>query len=223
MDKFKFPVLIMSSALAETLASWALCPLEVAKIYMISNSGSSGSLIGAISAITKSEGIRGLYKGINWILLRQIPYTCVKLVGYDVIATHLRSKLIREPNINSTQRSKSSVHSLSEFIPIATCIQLSSGVAAGVLAAFVSQPADVLLSKICGATLASGSVKECIICNGPSTMLDMIRELGLSGCYKGIQPRAIMVGSITALQFLVYENAKSIIRKADNDMQKKSS
>lgn len=178
---------------------------------MVSNPDIAGSLPKAMRTILKAEGISGLYKGINWILLRQIPYTCVKLVGYDVIAGNLRKQL--EHLQKSTDPGKENrIYQLQKQLD--TMIQVTSGVIAGVLAAVISQPADVLLSKICGASIASHGLKECIIVEGPSSLFGLMVELGWKGCYKGIKPRAIMVGCVTALQFLVYENAKTSLKLA---------
>lgn len=97
--------------------------------------------------------------------------------------------------------------------------QLISGVLAGVSAAVVSQPADVLLSKLCG---SSSSLTECIILDGFPSIMQACRDIGFRGCYAGLAPRAVMVGILTALQFFVYETAKKKItlvshrRKAKN-------
>ena len=88
-------------------------------------------------------------------------------------------------------------------------IQLSSGVLAGVLAATISQPADVLLSKVCG----GDSLVGCVIITGPLSLLKTFRDLGLRNCYVGLQPRAIMIGSLTAMQFIIYEQTKARIQK----------
>ena len=149
------------------------------------------------------------------IMLRQVPYTCAKLAGYEIISDTLKK------TIASIQKRKASQYGVkvNRIAPNSSndfdgrsniLIQLSSGILAGVLAAVISQPADVLLSKVCG---GSDPLVGCIVINGPITLLQVFKELGLRNCYAGLQPRAIMVGSLTAMQFIIYEQTKATIQK----------
>ena len=72
----------------------------------------------------------------------------------------------------------------------------------------MSQPADVLLSKMCG---GSALLSECLIIDGLPGMINVLREIGFKGCFAGLHARALMVGSLTAMQFFVYENVKNVI------------
>jgi hypothetical protein len=68
---------------------------------------------------------------------------------------------------------------------------------AGFAAAFVSQPADTMLSKI---NKTKGLPGE-----GTMTRLVKIgKELGIRGSYSGIGARLFMVGTLTAGQFAIY-------------------
>lgn len=78
-----------------------------------------------------------------------------------------------------------------------TCVNLGSGLVAGLAAAIVSQPADTMLSKINKTKGAPGE--------GTTTRLIKIaKELGLKGSYSGIGARLFMVGTLTAFQFAIY-------------------
>jgi solute carrier family 25 phosphate transporter 3 len=143
----RLPILFISSGIAEVIASWALCPLEVTRIFMVTTPNFKGSLGNAMAYIISAEGIGGLFKGINWILLRQVPYTCVKLAGYDIISSRMKKIAQNQKSDNNCADRDTSASTL-------TFIQLCSGVIAGVLAATISQPADVLLSKLCGSGTA---------------------------------------------------------------------
>lgn len=147
-------------------------------------------------------------------MLRQIPYTCAKLVGYEIISDKLRIFIssIEGNRMNSKKELKS--------IPISEAnvsnkilIQLCSGILAGVLAAIISQPADVLLSKVCGE--GKHVLTQCLIINSPLDVVHAFQDLGFRTCYSGLQPRAIMVGSLTAMQFLLYEQLKENMNKID--------
>lgn len=70
---------------------------------------------------------------------------------------------------------------------MATTINLGSGLVAGLAAAFVSQPADTMLSKI---NKTKGLPGE----GTTSRLIKIARELGLRGSYAGIGARFVMVG-----------------------------
>ena len=66
--------------------------------------------------------------------------------------------------------------------------------AAGVFCALVSHPADSVVSKL---NQNPGS--------GP---IDVARKLGWAGLWKGLLPRIIMIGTLTALQWFIYDTVK---------------
>jgi len=85
-----------------------------------------------------------------------------------------------------------------------TVANLGAGLIAGFAAAFVSQPADTMLSKINKTPGAPGE--------GTTTRLIKIgKELGLRGSYTGIGARLFMVGTLTAFQFAIYTDIKKAL------------
>lgn len=207
--KYRLPILLVSSGLAEIIASWALCPMEVTRIFMVTNPHFKSSVLTAMKFIVNRDGISGLFKGLPIVMLRQVPYTCTKLAGYEIISDAL-TKLLND--FKSTEQ-KNSAHAIEYDHKVDKCntilIQLSSGVLAGVLAAMVSHPADVLMARICG----GGGTESlgCLLSTGPMGLIEIFKSLGLRNCYAGLQSRAIMVGSLTAMQFMIYEQTKSMI------------
>lgn len=201
--KFRFPILIGSSAVAEVIASVALCPLEVTRIYMVMNPRLQSGMFNAMREIMTLQGIGGFFNGLPLIMVRQIPYTCAKLAGYDIISDHMRKIVTAMNNMNNE---------LSELQK--ATIQLSSGVIAGILAATISQPADVLLSRMCG---ASCKHSQCVIVDGPIALFLALRQMGFKECFTGLQPRAVMIGTLTAMQFFLYERTKAIVADFEFD------
>ena len=68
-----------------------------------------------------------------------------------------------------------------------------------VFCAIVSHPADTIVSymnKAQGATVGSAA-----------------RDLGFSGMWAGLGPRIIMIGTLTALQWFIYDGDKVIFWK----------
>ena len=71
-----------------------------------------------------------------------------------------------------------------------TGINLFSGLMAGFAAAFVSQPADTMLSKI---NKTKGLPGEGTV----SRLIKIAKELGLRGSYAGIGARLFMIGTVS--------------------------
>ena len=118
----------------------------------------------------------------------RVPYTMAKFVVFEKVS---------ETIYNSVDK-----NSLSDGAK--TGINLGSGLIAGFAAAFVSQPADTMLSKI---NKTPGEPGEGTV----SRLVKIGKELGLRGSYSGIGDRLFMVGSITAGQFAIYGDIKRIL------------
>ena len=79
------------------------------------------------------------------------------------------------------------------------CNQLNFLLLILVFCAIVSHPADTIVSymnKAQGATVGSAA-----------------RDLGFSGMWAGLGPRIIMIGTLTALQWFIYDGVKVIFWK----------
>ena len=116
-----------------------------------------------------------------------MPYTVIKLAGYEIV----KEQLVRR-NVDKDGKP----------LEVGVGIHLTAGVMAGILAAIVSQPADIILKRTCGQSLG---LSECLIVDGPWGLLDLVKEQGWRASFKGVRPRAAMTGIFTALQFQVYE------------------
>jgi solute carrier family 25 phosphate transporter 3 len=64
-------VYLASSALAECLADVALCPLEATRIRMVAEPGFAHGLIGGLSKLVRTEGLKALYSGFGPLLFKQ--------------------------------------------------------------------------------------------------------------------------------------------------------
>lgn len=73
-------------------------------------------------------------------------------------------------------------------------VTFAAGYIAGVFCAIVSHPADTVVSKL---NQDKGS-----------TALDAAKKLGWGGLWKGLTPRIIMIGTLTALQWFIYDAFK---------------
>lgn len=111
----------------------------------------------------------------------RIPYTMSKFVVYEKVSEAIFRQFPKKDMSDGMQ----------------TTVNLGSGLIAGFAAAFVSQPADTMLSKINKTKGAPGE-------GTTSRLIKIGKELGLRGSYTGIGARLFMVGTLTAGQFAIY-------------------
>lgn len=189
-SNYKDAVYIGSAAIAEFFADIALCPLEATRIRLVSQPTFANGLIGGFSRILKEEGVGSFYAGFTPILFKQIPYNIAKFLTYERAA---------EAIYGAIPTPKQDLSSIS-----ITGINLGAGVIAGCMAAFVSQPADTLLSKVNKTKKAPGQ-------STVGLLFQLAKELGVMGSFAGLPTRLVMVGTLTSLQFALYGEIKGAL------------
>ncbi|KAH8805642.1 mitochondrial carrier domain-containing protein [Xylogone sp. PMI_703] len=179
-----------ASATAEFLADIALCPFEAVKVRMQSTLPPyAHTMREGLSKIIKQEGYAGLYKGLYPLWGRQVPYTMVKFATFEE-TVNLIYKTLGKP--------KDSYNSLQQ-----TSVSFLGGYIAGIGAAIVSHPADVMVSKL-------NSDREA----GESALKAMSRiygKIGFIGLWNGIGVRIFMIGTLTGFQWLIYDSFKVML------------
>jgi len=183
----RFMIGTIASAVAEFVADCFLCPLEATRIRQVGDAELAAlSLPGAAGAIMAKDGLlNGFYSGFIPILFKQIPYTITKFVVQDAAQEMIYKGLPERDTLGRGSK---------------LCVSLLSGVIAGVAAAIISHPADTLLSKI-----------NKVGAGGEGTMFvrmgRIAGELGFTGlCLTGLPARCVMIGSITAGQFGIFDS-----------------
>ncbi|KAJ8598338.1 hypothetical protein CTAYLR_002970 [Chrysophaeum taylorii] len=177
-------IYLLSSAMAEFIADIFLCPYEACRIRLVSNPTYASSMIGCASRMWSEQGfVNAFYSGFVPILFKQIPYTMAKFAvqgkAQEMIYTSLDASPEKPPAIGTIG------------------VSLSSGVIAGVAAAIISHPADTLLSKI-----NKGGGEGSMF----ARMGNIVSETGLwKLCTQGLFARCVMIGSLTAGQFGIYD------------------
>lgn len=184
-------IYLASAAMAEFIADIFLCPLEATRIRSVSDPSFPQSLPKGFARILSTEGPLGFYAGFGPILFKQVPYTMAKF------AVQGKAAEIIYKGIRSTPDEASPSLSLG--------VSLSSGVVAGVAAAIISHPADTLLSKINKA--GAGGTGSTV-----SRLTNIAREMGfLRLCTTGLGARCVMIGSLTAGQFGIFDSVMNLL------------
>ena len=160
----RLPALLLAAALAETVASLGLCPLEQARIKMVSDAEYASNFAAATARLFADEGVDGVFRSLPPIYAKMIPFSMFQLAMYDVTSGALRDVVA------------SSHVALS---PLAA--QIPASFVAAFTASLASQPGDTLLS-----TMNKGRTREMLEAGEPPCITD--------ACSTGDLDAAVAVG-----------------------------
>ncbi|KAL5288010.1 SLC25A3 family protein [Megaselia abdita] len=174
-------IYLIASASAEFFADIALAPFEAAKVKIQTTQGFANTFREAVPKMLSEEGAGAFYKGLVPLWMRQIPYTMMKFSCFERTVELLYKHIVPKPRSECNKAEQLGVTFVAGYI-------------AGVFCAVVSHPADVVVSKLNQAKGASA--------------LDVAKSLGFMGMWNGLTPRIIMIGTLTALQWFIYDGVK---------------
>ncbi|MBS1889789.1 MAG: hypothetical protein JST59_00720 [Actinobacteria bacterium] len=87
--------------------------------------------------------------------------------------------------------------------PLQLGVTFASGYLAGIFCAIVSHPADTMVSKLYSKGKEAGSLGEKIG--------KIYGEIGFRGLWAGLVTRIIMIGTLTGLQWWIYDTFKTAV------------
>jgi len=134
----------------------------------------------AFNHIKNTEGSAGFFKGLKPLWARQIPYTIVKFVAFEKIVQYFYTNIFTKP--------KSEYNKATQLM-----ITFMSGYIAGVFCAVVSHPADTMVSIMNKTGQGAGEI---------------YKDVGFNGLWKGLGTRIFMVGTLTCMQWVIYDSFK---------------
>jgi solute carrier family 25 phosphate transporter 3 len=187
--KYKKLIWLAGSASAEFFADIALCPMEMVKVKIqTSPAGSFPTQLGsAIAALNANPSSRFPFGSITPLWGRQIPYTMAKFFFFELIVQSFYKHVFTNPKDTYTKQTQLG-------------ITFASGYLAGVICAIVSHPADSLVSLM-GKEVNKGKSLGAIA-----------SEQGLKNLMtKGLGTRIIMIGTLTGLQWWIYDSFKAAL------------
>ncbi|XP_059609718.1 solute carrier family 25 member 3-like isoform X2 [Phlebotomus argentipes] len=176
---------LAASASAEFFADIALSPMEAAKVRIQTMPGYADTLRQALPKMMKDEGMTAFYKGLVPLWMRQIPYTMMKFACFERTLELLYKYVVPKPRAECTKGEQ-------------LIVTFAAGYIAGVFCAIVSHPADTVVSKL---NQEKGS-----------TAIQVAKKLGFAGLWKGLMPRIVMIGTLTAAQWFIYDAVKVWLR-----------
>lgn len=184
--KYRTILYLAASASAEFIADIALCPMESVKVRMQTSPAEMKfpvKLGAAMARINAEEGTYGFFKSLTPLWARQIPYTMVKFAAFERVVEAFYTNVFTDPKESYSKGTQLS-------------ITFASGYIAGVFCAIVSHPADSIVSKL-NASPGKG-------------IGGIIAEEGFMNlATKGLLARIIMIGTLTGLQWWIYDTFKT--------------
>jgi len=178
---YRTTLYLAASASAEFFADIALAPMEACKVRIQTQPGFANTLREAFPKMKEAEGMGAFYKGLVPLWMRQIPYTMMKFACFERTVEALYQFVVPKPRAECTKGEQLMVTFVAGYI-------------AGVFCAVVSHPADSVVSVL---------NKE-----KGSTAGQVLKRLGPAGVWKGLGARIIMIGTLTALQWFIYDSVK---------------
>ena len=127
-----------------------------------------------------------LYKGLYPLWGRQIPYTMCKFATFETTVDKIYATL---------GKPKSAYNGLQQ-----TGVSFLGGYIAGIACAVISHPADVMVSKL-NSDRKPGE-------GAGKAMGRIYGNIGFTGLWNGLPVRILMIGTLTAFQWLIYDSFK---------------
>lgn len=183
--KYRRLVWAAASGSAEFFADIGLCPFEMVKVRVQTdakfptNFGEAWKTMSATRELTRFP-----FGSLVPLWSRQIPYTIAKFVGFEQCVEWFYRFVFTADR---------STYSKGQQLGVT----FASGYIAGVFCALVSQPADNLVSQLAKAE------------NRGKGFGQIANEVGMKNLFlKGIGTRILMVGTLTGLQWYIYDTWK---------------
>lgn len=179
-----------ASGSAEFVADIFLCPFEMVKVKIqTSPQGTFPTAFGpALQEMrANSAETRFPFGSLTPLWARQIPYTITKFLFFEKIVEGFYTYVFTKPKDTYDK-------------PTQLGVTFASGYLAGIFCAIVSHPADSLVSLMGKAENKNKPVGQ------------IASEVGLQNLMlKGLGPRILMIGTLTGLQWWIYDSFKTAL------------
>lgn len=185
---YRGAIWLAASASAEFIADVALCPMEMVKVKVqTSPAGTFPTALGPALAKMNAERAttRFPFGSVVPLWSRQIPYTMAKFFFFEKVVELFYTHVFTQPKSSYTKSTQLG-------------ITFASGYIAGVICAIVSHPADTMVSQLGKAS------------NKGKSFGTIAAEFGYSNLFtKGLGTRILMIGTLTGLQWWIYDSFKT--------------
>ena len=180
----------MAGAAAQTV----VYPLEIVKTR-VSLSAGGCSMATVIAGVLRTEGARGLFKGLTPSLVGIFPYAGIDLMAYSVLKDALAAKYAevgRDPGVAEL---------------------LGCGMASSTSAMLVTYPLNLVRTRL----QASGMPGQPTYSGPVECAGKILAKEGFAGLYRGLVPNLAKVLPATSVSYAVYDVLSSWQRRKGED------
>ncbi|KAF2354811.1 Solute carrier family 25 member 38 [Trinorchestia longiramus] len=175
---------VLLGATARTISGVTMIPMTVVKTRYESGVYVYSGVAEAVRTIYNKEGARGLTCGLLPTLLRDAPFSGLYLMFYTQIKINIPEEY-REG-------------------PLSSACHFSTGVISGLLASTITQPFDVVKTKM---QLYPDKFNSLL-----GVVMYVQRKYGYRGYFKGLVPRMLRRTLMAAMAWTVYENMMKTLK-----------
>eukprot|EP01063_Lacrimia_lanifica_P019694 TRINITY_DN27148_c0_g1_i1.p1 TRINITY_DN27148_c0_g1~~TRINITY_DN27148_c0_g1_i1.p1 ORF type:complete len:365 (+),score=109.18 TRINITY_DN27148_c0_g1_i1:68-1096(+) len=179
---------LAGAASAEVVADIALCPWEMVKVKCQTSPPETYPTkcrFAFAKMMADRKATRFPFGSLAPLWGRQVPYTMAKFYFFEEVVGLFYSTVLTEPRQSYSRSTQ-------------LAVTFASGYIAGVACAVLSHPADTMVSLLSKPTNAGRSMQE------------IAKDFGyLDLLTKGLGVRIIMIGTLTGLQWWIYDSFKT--------------
>ncbi len=168
----------------------------------------------------KKDDIQPLFSGFLPIVSRELPFAVIKFLAFDIVATTIISLINAQPQIIEPIQVGTGT--------IGLAVSAFSGAIAGLAGAFVSHPADLILTLTSSKKSSNdegqdgsgdGDEKQGGGADWRPIVQDLLsKEGGVLNLYAGFPARSAFFFLVIGLQFFLYDYAKTILQVGSDDL-----
>jgi len=192
--KLEVPIILLASGIAAFGGSFVLCPFEAVRIRSVAQSDYGKNIIAVFSRMVDEEGALSLFSAVPAFLLKEIPFAMAKFTVFDLSTAWLYNRF----------------PAATEDLQLSLLVSLTGGTLGGLLAAVVSNPADVTISEMKKAKtdMTPGEAFEKVLVRG-----------GPRALFTGLPLRLVFYSLVVSLQFLVYDSVRIALGIGADDLK----
>lgn len=173
---------------AAGMAAASFCyPLEVAKTLLTAHPERYHGVFGTLATIVRTQGPRGLYRGLMPTLVAMFPYVGLEFMVYEQLKLIYARRHGREANLLQ---------------------MLLIGALAGSIAQTTCHPLDVVRKRLQLQGIGGRPVQYRSMMDAAFTI---VRQEGPNALYRGLQPMYVSVLPSAGVSYAVYETTKNLL------------
>ena len=166
----------------------------------------------------KPRDVLPLWSGFAPILSRELPFAIAKFLTFDLIAKTVVVFL-------NSQASEGALPVQIGVGPIGLAVSAGAGAIAGIAGAFVSHPADLILTKTSASKRKdneSATITPESDGKGPQ-WVEVVKDLisqdgGVANLFVGLSSRSVFFFLVIGLQFFLYDYVKNLFQVGSDDL-----